>query len=385
MFVCELDRPWLETPFLFQGFELKSDEDILEVQRHCKFVYIDLLRTRVMHMKVDTLPPGSKPEPKIPLGQEMKEADNARKQTSTLVRSFIDDIRFGNSIDVQLAKEAVSGCVASILRNPDAMMFMTQMREKDQVIGQHAFNSCIYAILLGRLAGLKAKELEDLGTCGLLHDVGKIALPQYLLKKEARLTQEEWDIIRQHTSKGRDILISGRNIFSGTVDVAYGHHENIDGSGYPRGLQGHQLNQSCKIVAIVEKYDAFTSDRPYRPAFCHLDAIGLLNKMAKQNQLDAELTSSFVTYLGIYPPGTIVELSTKEVGIVLEVNLQHRLRPQILVVRDPELNPVAHLVDMALKPTDDRGQPYKIRAVRKASDYDIDLSHYENAIMHAFA
>jgi HD-GYP domain-containing protein (c-di-GMP phosphodiesterase class II) len=191
-------------------------------------------------------------------------------------------------------------------------------------------------------------------------------------------------VARSHALEGRNILMSGRNIFSGTVDVAYGHHENLDGTGYPRGLEGHQLNLNCKIAAIVDKYDAITSLRPYRPEGDHLRAVAILNKLARENKIDNELTSSFVAYLGIYPPGCVVELSSGEVGIVLESNIKQRLRPQILVVRDAGKEPVQRFVDMSEKTADERGRPYRVASVCRASDFGIDLGQYYDVIMHAF-
>ncbi len=386
MFVCELDRPWLETPFLFQGFEVKSDEDIATIQRYCEYVYIDLLRTRMVEIALDAAPP---PRSYINRGgphsfeKEIETAQVTRERTSGLVKSFIDEIRFGKSVDVSLAKAAVAECVASIMRNPDAMTFMARMRGKDEGISQHAFNCCIYAIMLGTQAGLDARELENLGTCGLLHDVGKVSVPDKILNKPGRLDPEELAVARSHALLGRDILMSGRNTFSGTVDAAYGHHEHLDGTGYPRGLEGHQLNLNCKIIAIVDRYDALVNVRPFRPAYHHLDALRILNKMMTANHLDSGLTTAFTACLGVYPPGTVVELSNGEVAIVLQSNPKQRLRPQILVIRDPAAKPVEIPVDMALRDADAQGRPYKIKSVHRPEDFGIDLEKYRGAILQS--
>ncbi len=210
MFVCQLDRPWAETPFLFEGFEIETDADLTAVRRHCEHVYIDLGRTQLVRVKIDKIPGNSFVPAKRPgsLEQEMAAAEETKHKTSNLVKTFQDEIRFGNSVDVGLAKSAVSQCVASILRNPDAMMFMTQMKEKSFHTSAHAFNVCIYSILLGRLAGLEAKQLEAVGTCGLLHDIGNIEIPDAILNKTAALSEEEFAIIKRHTTYGRDILMS---------------------------------------------------------------------------------------------------------------------------------------------------------------------------------
>lgn len=386
MFVCELDRPWIETPFLFEGFEIRNQTDLDEVQRHCHYVYVDLSRTQMMPVNMDVRPPGSiwAPQSTPTFVSELRTARAAQQQTSSLVRSFVDDVKFGTSPDVQLARDSVASFVSSILRNPDAMIFMTQMRAKDEGIGAHAFNTCIYSIILGRLCGLKPLELQNLGTCGLLHDVGKIEIPETLLNKLEPLTEREFAIIRQHTTRGRDILMSGRKIYSGTVDVAYGHHEFLDGSGYPRGLQGDQLNMNCRIVAITEKYDALLAPRPYRAARSHLDAIGLLNRMAKRNQLDENLVSLFINFLGVYPPGSVVKLNTNEIAIVLQVNPQSRLRPNLIIIRDAAMKPVSYFVNLSENPVNTQGIPYKIKSVHGPHEFDLDLSKYRDVIMQSF-
>ena len=385
MFVCELDRPWLDTPFLLQGFEVKSDADIEEVSRYCRWVYIDLLRTKVHKVMVEDVPQGFRHgKDSSYQGKELEAASSTIEQTSSLIKTFVDEIRFGQCPDIQLAKAAVSECVVSIARNPEAMLFMTRLRNKDEYTRQHAFNVCIFSLVIGRLLGLDKIGIENLGTSALLSDMGKVTIPEHILNKPDALNEEEIAIIQAHAKEGRDILMTGRNIFSGCVDVAYGHHENLDGSGYPRGIEGHQLNLNCKIVSITDKYDAITSKRPYRPAGDHLTAVSLINKMASANKLDAGLTSSFFNYLGIYPPGSVVELNTGEVGIVIDTDPSQRLRPQLLLVRAPNKQPIQTFVDLAEKKTDEKGRPYRIKAVLRPGDYDIDLSLYSDVIMQAF-
>lgn len=385
MYVCELDKPWEETPFLFKGFELTETADIEAVNQHCEYVYIDMHRTQVDHMVLDEARPSFAPAGKSArFDQEIQAADSTRKQTSRLIKSFIEDVRFGNSVDVQLGRSAVSECVASILRNPDAMMYVAKLHSQAEYASQHAFNVCVYAILLGRAAGLSPKMLEHIGTCGLLHDVGKISIAEEVLNKEGPLTPADRNTLRQHPKLGRDILMSARNVYDGAVDVAYCHHEHLDGSGYPRGLHEVQLNLHTKIVSVVEIYDDITSDRPYRPSRSHLDAHLILSKLVRQHKIDAGLTDRFLAYLGTYPPGTLVEMSNGEIAVVLETNPAQRLRPRILIVRDRERNPVEIPVDMAARLQDERGQPYKVKFVHPPGHLGIDLRQYQEAIAQAF-
>lgn len=384
MFICELDRPWLESPFLLQGFEVQDDNDIEAVAQHCDYVYIDLVRTKVVNVTIT--PPADTRQQKRNQSfdkEDVSSANSTRKETSKLMKTFMDEIRFGQSPQLELVRAPVAECVAKVVRNPDVMMFMTRLRSKDNYVSQHAFNVCIFSIIIGRLLGLDNTQLENLGSCGLLHDIGVLAIPDHVLNKPGELNEEETAIMQTHTTVGRDILMSGRNIFEGTVDVAYGHHELLDGSGYPRGLQGHQLNANCKIVAIADKYEAITNPRPFRIAGDHLSAVGILNKMADENKIDRALTYNFISYLGVYPQGTIVELNSGEVGIVIGNNLTQRLRPQVLVVLDAEHKPAQKFVDLAEIKTDKQGRTYRIAKVHRPGDFGIDLNQYSDLIVEA--
>lgn len=382
MYVCELDRPWLETPFLLQGFQITSDADIEALMRYCEHVFIDLRRTRIINTKYDAVPSGGLAHKKASIFDKkaLETSTTAHKQTTTILKTFAQEIRFGQSPTLHLAKDAVSDCVSGVISNPTAMMFMTRLRNKDEYTSQHAFSVCVYSIILGRLLGFDAAQLENLGTCGLLHDVGKLEIPDFILNKPGKLTDEEKLIMQSHTKLGRDILMSGRDLFSGTVDVALGHHENMDGTGYPRGLEGYQLNTNCKIVGIVDKYDAITTHRPYRPGQDHLSAVSILNSLIKDNKIDSKLASTFISYLGIYPPGTIVELSSGELGIVIGSTPAHRLRPQVFLVRDSNKAPMQCFADISEKSVDEQGRPYRIVSAHKPGYLGIDVGQYYELI-----
>ena len=384
MFVCDLDRPWLGTPFPLEGFEVEDDEAIDAVMQYCQYVHIDLDRNKVDDAG-ELLPLGlffNKKGTRFQL-KDIKQAELIRKQTTNLIKTCFDEIRYGISPDLQLAKAASSECVASVLRNPEIMMFLVQLLSKEGHMGQDAFNTCIYALVIGHLLGFSHSQLENLGISGLLHDMGKVSIPEEIQNKEGKLTDEELSIIQTHSLAGREILLASGCFSIGTVEVAYGHHENLDGSGYPRGLQGDQLSMYCKIVGVVDKYDAITSLMPFRPAHDHLQAVCILNNLAKENKIDGKLTSQLISYLGIYPPGTIVELTSKEVGIVIDSDPRQRQRPQILLVRDAHKEPCQRFVDLTEKTFDERGRPYRIATVRNPGDFGISPNEYFNLIMQS--
>jgi HD-GYP domain-containing protein (c-di-GMP phosphodiesterase class II) len=384
MYVCELDRPWLDSPFLFQGFMLATRADIEAVQKVCEYVYIDAYKTqypeateaRQSSQTQQLTWTAAPPEKRVSIEQEIDKAQTVHKQTRSLVKAFVDEIRAGRSADIQLAKEAVAECVDSIYKNPDAMLLLTQLKNRDEYTSQHSMNVCILSIILGRYIGLSIPDLRNLGLSGLMHDMGKMKVPLEILNKPGRLTDEEMTLMKAHTVHGRDILMSSQGIHPDAIDVAYTHHENLDGTGYPHGITHIGINPFTRIVAIVDTYDAVTSDRVYQSGRTHMDAIDILNKESGK-RLDGELVTRFIECLGIYPAGSLVEMSNGEVALVIEVNPRQKLKPKVVMLLDPDKNPQPHrIVDLAKLDLDASGQPYRIKAILKNGSYSVDIKAY---------
>ncbi len=374
MFVCDLDRPWIESPFLLQGFLLNNADDVKTVQNVCDYVYVDPERG---NRKGATQSRKSQPKRqdyvfKSAFEDEYEAASKAYDATHSLVKSTMDDIRFGNAIDTTKAKTAVKGCLDAVLGNPNTMLLLSQIKNKDEYTSQHCVNVCILSIVVGRHLGFPIKELEDLGLCGLLHDIGKIKIPLEILNKEGNLSSEEFEVMKQHSAFGRDILMSARGAPSCTVDVAHSHHEKLDGTGYPRGIKSEGISQYTRIVAIADTYDAITSDRVYQEARSHLQALNVLTK-SRGSQFDTHLVISFIACIGVYPPGSIVEFTNGEVGIVFEVTPQTKTKPKVLLVLDANKKPRKQSVLDMSKPTN---AAYKIKEVLKQRAHGINIKTF---------
>lgn len=384
MFVSKLDRPWLETNFLFQGFELKNQADIEEVQRQCEFVFIDVSKQSRVPQYVargtpyspDYLEKAVPPAKRTSFNQEIKRAEVVYRKTSTLVGSFMEQVQFGRPINTVIAKKAVAACVDSILNAPDALMLMTQLKKRDEYTAQHSMNVCVFSIALGRQINAPVEELNNIGLCGMLHDMGKLLVPSDLLNKPGRLTAEELPVMQSHTTKGWGLLMNTSGIFPGAVDVAHMHHERIDGSGYPRKLKAEQITPYARIVAIADTYDAVSSDRIYKPGKSHLESIKILTEAAGTH-LDSALTMKFIECLGIYPAGSLVELNSGEVALVLEVNPKAKLKPRVMIVQEKIGKPcLEHVVDLAMVSQNVDGRQYSIRKVLRPEECDVDLIEY---------
>lgn len=343
MYVRELDRPWLETPFILQGFPIRSVADIEEIAKHCQWVIVEvgeeawqpaqersLQEARLQRTQVQA--------PSTTRKAELRNAQSTHENARALTRSFMDDVRLGRGIDIKEVKATVSECVRSILRNPDAMLWMAKLRTKDFYTSDHSLNVGLLAIAFGRHLGASEEDLNKLGIAGMLHDVGKMQTPTDILLKETKLNDEEFQLMKMHAQNGRDILLAHRNIYHGAIDVAYGHHENLDGSGYPRGIRSGGITDFTRIVALCDVYDAITSDRIYKKGASSLNALKIIQDQTGK-KFDVKLAQEFVDCIGLYPPGSVVELHTGEVGIVISTNHRHRHLPKVMIVRDAQKQP----------------------------------------------
>ena len=338
MYVSKLDRDWLETPFLMQGFVVESLDDIDTVAEYSEYVWVDAVQeTWVPPEERAVL--DHKPKAKVTYinkvsaDQERSRAVSVYREARRLTKTLLDDVRLGGVINTEQAKSTVKDCVQSVLRNSDALLWMSRMRDEDEYTSEHCLNVCILAIAFGRHLGMSEPELEKLGLCGLLHDVGKMRVSKEVLNKPGALTTKEFNMIKAHTVHGRNLLMSSPGVFHGAVDVAYSHHERMDGNGYPRKLKASGISDFARIIAIVDAYDAMTADRCYSRAIPSTEALKNIFK-DRGTHFDERLALEFMKCVGLYPPGSLVELVNGNIGIVLETNHRYRHLPRVIVVQD---------------------------------------------------
>ena len=343
MYVTELDRPWLETPFILQGFKIEQYEDIETLSEYCDFVYIEgtidtWLNDKQRESGNNTRAAGKNYTNSTSNKQEYQKATEVHQKARQLTRTFMDNVRLGQAIDVVEVKRTVSECVSSIIRNPDALVWISKIREKDHYTSEHSLNVGLLAITFGRHMGLLEDDLNKLGFAAMLHDVGKMRIPEGILNKPGPLTDQEFELMKRHPQFGRDILLSHKNIFHGATDVAFGHHEALDGSGYPRKLKASGISEVTRMVTLCDVYDAITSDRAYKKGRSSLDALKILYDN-KGTKYDERLVTEFISCIGLYPPGSVVELVSGQVGIVISTNYRNRHLPKVLVLRDENKTP----------------------------------------------
>jgi HD-GYP domain-containing protein (c-di-GMP phosphodiesterase class II) len=387
MFVTRLDRPWDETDFLYQGFQINTMDELRALQETCKHVFVRTAKKK-WHVEQEAQPnvdDAASNEKiiyinKIPIEQELSHATSIYKDACSQTSAILDSIRLSGELDVNQVNQVVDDCVDSILRNDSALVWLTQIRNKDNYTAEHSLRTCIYAIALGRELGFQELELQNIGACGLLHDVGKVHLPSELLIKQNNLTLEEIKIMQQHPMYGKKLLISKAGIYPGAVDVAYCHHERLDGSGYPRGITADRIPYYAKIIAIIDSYDSMISDKHYSQGMTTLDACRHIYQ-CKDTLYDKVILGHFIHFIGIYAPGSLVEMNTGEVGIVIEANNDEGIKPRILLILGSDKQEKnERIVDLKKGDITFTNTVYAIKKSLSSGAYGIKIEDYLDSI-----
>ncbi len=390
MYVSSLDRPWLETPFVLQGFQLESDSDIERLRKHCDYVYIDtqqsLLEETTIRRKVSNRPRMSRAQmfskkklqpyrDNTDWKDEYPKAQSAVKALSEGLEDIFNNVAQGSALNMAKVKLAVQPMIDSITRNPDACIWLARMKQEDQYTYQHSLGASIWAVALGRQLGLPKSDLRSLAIGGLLFDVGKLQLDKELLNAKRPLTEEEFETVKSHVQLGVDAITKGGVMNQDVIDMVAHHHERHDGSGYPEGLSGDNIPIFARIAAIVDCYDAITSHRSYARATSPSIAIKKLYEW-KDMDFQAELVEEFIQAVGIYPAGTLVELSSGEVAVVMAEYRTRRLRPKVMVLLDGDKQPLldVKMIDLLNQKEAEDGRPLDIVNSLEPDAYGIDMA-----------
>jgi len=361
MYVSRLDKPWTQTPFPIQGFFIKSANDIKELSFHCKYVYIDTEKGRepVTRAKTKVEPGQAKPAVKktnrleaaeaaanvkpipvvhdryvevTPLQKEISQAKQMHRQVTDAVRQVYEQVSAGGSPKLAGTEKAAEEMVDSVLRNPDAFTWLSRVRDRDEHTWGHSVRSSVWAVLFGRHIGLKREELQILSTAVLLKDVGKVKLPSSVLMLSKRNPAQE-KLYRTFVDHSVNILRSIPELDRRVIKVVAAHCERLDGSGFPNQLIGDKIPLLAKISGLVTVYDDISNPRGTGITLSPSRAIGWLYKV-RNRLFQEQLVVEFIQAIGVYPTGTVVELSTGEIGVVVEQNFSRRLRPVVAIVKD---------------------------------------------------
>jgi len=374
MYVSKLDRPWTETPFLFQGFILRNQKQIDVIKQYCSQVYVDPEKEDLSEAQAQaggsaaSIRGTTVYKDSVSLDAELPLAQTAIAKTANVLRQISRDVQVGGAIDGAKVRQAASDITESVVRNPDAATLLVQMQEKSGESFNRAMHVSVTMSIFGRFLQLPRESIEQLGLLGLLQDAGKLKLPVALLEKREPLTAEEVALYQTHVDHSVEILTKTPGLPNELPGLASLHHEHFDGSGYPRGLRGVAIALPGMIAAIVDAFDTLVAPPPQGRHMSPSNALNVIYK-GRGTQFQPALVEQFIQCVGVYPVGSAVELNTGEVGIVIAQNPLRRLQPRVMVVKDAkgyEKRPYT-MLDLAKEP---KATPDEIYRIRRTLEYD---------------
>lgn len=402
MFVSALDRPWLGTPFMIQGFKIESRAQIGRLQEYCQHVFVDTRQSRQTQEKVKR--EAAFAHKLVPVAHIFRDRDLANYGDQTafseerpwaeealdlLINDFweiFEEVGKGNKINVIHLRKSVEPLIGSISRNPDACLWVARLKQHDQYSYERALSSAIWAVALGREVGFSRQDLRSLAMGGMLMDVGKLRVDPELLQAPRPLTAKESAYMQDHVTHGLKIIEESGIINPDVINMVAHHHERYNGSGYPLGTKGNMIPPVAQIAGIVDTYGALTSNREYAAAVSPSHAIRVLYD-ARGVEFQAELVEAFIRAIGVYPAGTLVELSSGEVGVVVAEYRVRRLHPKVMILLDSHKQRLATPLLKELQEQSDQASGQAINIVRSLEPgaYDIDLASIEQPNAHPSA
>ncbi|HJV27068.1 MAG TPA: HD domain-containing phosphohydrolase [Aromatoleum sp.] len=429
MFVVELDRPWIETPFLLQGFLIEDEETLAKLRSLCRFVYIDRTRSIAEHYAEagaeDVASTVGRSAARRPIQFEERPADEQqpgflevlalvrkgrvdaaavqrlagearadRPETQSVERELLRatpsfahaenvfdqvlaDVRENRRPDLDEVAGCVDNMMQSVKRNPDALLWLIRLKRYDRSSYHHALDVTVHMMVFARHLGFSDEGTTVMGVAGMMQDIGKLRLPERVLKKAGRLSRLEMEIAKAHVEFSTRIIEESGNRLPGLIEIVSRHHERLDGSGYPAGLAGQRIGLRAEMAGVVDSFCAMTSKRAYDEPLSTQRALESLIRQ-RDVKFSAAVVDAFIQCVGLYPAGTLVELNSGEIAVVISQNRVRRLLPRVLVLLGPDKTPNLHppVLDLLYAPARPDGEPYRVVRALPSGAFDIDPTEF---------
>ena len=344
MYVHDLSCDWMTHPFVRNRFLLRSEDEIRKIiAAGIRDVVIDNTKgldvqnapsvaqvAAAIESELVQIASAPQPVARISLSMELARATQLRRQAAGMVRAVMADARLGKAVEIDRLQPMVHDITESILRNPGALVGLLRIKTKDDYTFLHSVSVCALMVAFCRSRGLDAATTHQAGLGGLLHDTGKALVPDAILNKPGPLSPEEFDIVKRHPRDGHAILLQTPDLGPIPLDITLHHHERRDGSGYPDGLAGDAIGELAQMAAIVDVYDALTSERSYHKAIPAAEALRKIYEWSKFH-FNPVFAQDFMRCVGIYPVGTMVRLESGRLAVVIEAHESNLLAPKVNV------------------------------------------------------
>jgi len=344
MAIHDLDCGWMEHPFVRNRFVITTEDEVRKVlHAGIRGVTIDCSKgldvgdaptveeaAAVVEAEVAAIAAKPVAPLRTTLAEEFDRAVAIRRQAAGLVKTVMQDARLGKAVEVDKVSPVVENITASILRNASALLGLSYIKNKDDYTFLHSVSVCTLLVAFCRSRKMDDETIYQAGIGGLLHDTGKALVPDHILNKPGRLTDEEFDIVRRHPRDGYEILRRSPEIGAIPLDITLHHHERRDGTGYPDRQGAEQISELAQMAAIVDVYDAITADRCYHKGMPAAEALRKMYEWSKFH-FNPTLTQEFMRCVGIYPVGTMVLLESGRLGVVVEPHETSLLTPKVNV------------------------------------------------------
>lgn len=397
MFIHDFNCSWTENPFFKKQVLLENETMVQKVVKQgIHEVYIDTAKgvafedaapaeeseaaepkrelSLQMILEAEASP---LPDNQVPIREEVKRAAKIKENAKKIIRSVMDDVRFGKQIEMEKIEPVVEQIMGSVFRNREALIGLGKIKNKHEYTFLHSVKVCAHMVSFARSLGLDREIISEIGIGAILHDIGKMKIPKMILDKPGSLTDEEFEVVKKHVVYSREILLETANVTEIAIQLAAQHHERYDGTGYPDGLKGDEISYYGQMAAIVDVYEAITSNRVYGQAM----EVGMaLRHIYEWSDLhfNRKLVSSYIRTLGIYPVGSVVRLESGRIAVVIENTTDDLLKPVVRIVHDDKKKLRVNPYDVNLSKQGSKGTEDRIVCHESPKKWGFDSLDYLN-------